>query len=258
MEAGYSIGANWIHEVPNSQGEVKFAAEKLRKQVVDALRNAGATGANGETGGDLFDALFDQNATLSVFKEKASNGKSGLVSLYDESGKLHTYELPENNAEGWAKALMGFTDRTAPNVVEKWFQIATAATRSGATLLNPYFAARNLVRDSMHAAAVNDVGIFIPGVSSVEGLVHDWLNTNPKQIYDAMNLGMGTMLGEAKLASAHKANRYLMSRNWFEAQWRKGITKAVADVIGVTENASRIKARTMRLHPSSPAATRST
>jgi hypothetical protein len=67
------------------------------------------------------------------------------------------------------------------------------------------------------------------------------MGTKPAEIYDAMGLPMGTMLGAAKLPSAKKANKYLFSKNWFTRQWNKGITKAVADFIGVSENANRIE-----------------
>ncbi len=239
--AAYSVGANWLKEVPNAQGAVKFTAEKLRKQITDAMQKSGQAASKSDAD-NVFDALFDDGKdTLTIFKEKPSNGKNGLVSLYDEDGKLHTYELPEVNAEGWAKGLMGFTDATKPNILEQWAQIAAAATRSGATVLNPTFALRNIVKDTLHAATVNEFGIYFPGASTVQGIAMDLLNTNAKQLFDSMGIQMGSMLGEAKLQSARRANRYLMSRNWFEAQWNKGIKKVIADFVGFSENSSRIK-----------------
>lgn len=238
---GLSVGANWLREVPNAQGAVTFTAEKLRKQITEAMQNAAV--ADGKADADnIFDQLFsDGKDTLTIFKEKPSNGKNGLVSLYDEDGKLHTYELPQNNAEGWAKGLMGFTDASKPNILEQWAQMAAAATRAGATVLNPTFAVRNIVRDTLHASVVNEYGSYIPGVSTVEGVVMDLFGSKAKDIFDAMGIPMGSLLGEAKLTSAKRANRYLMSRNWFEAQWNKGVKKAIADVVGFSENATRVK-----------------
>ena len=239
--AAYSVGANWLKEVPNAQGAVKFTAEKLRKQIVEAMQKSGQVQSKGDAD-NIFDMLFDDGKdTLTIFKEKPSNGKNGLVSIFDENGKIHTYELPEVNAEGWAKGLLGFTDATKPNILEQWLHIAASATRSGATVLNPTFALRNIVRDTLHASTVNEFGAFLPGASTVQGVVMDLLNTNSKKIFDAMGIEMGSMLGESKLQSARRANRYIMSRNWFEAQWNKGIKKAIADFVGFSENASRVK-----------------
>jgi len=241
VEAGYTIGANWLREVPNAQGEVKFTAEKLRKQITDAMVSQGVA-TDKAAAKTIFDQLFNGgDDTLSIFKEKPSDGKNGVVSLYDESGKLHTYELPENNAEGWAKGLMGFTDATKPNILEQWVQIAAAATRSGATTLNPVFALRNIVKDTLHASTVNEFGAYIPGVSTVQGIAMDLMNTSAKQIFENMGIPMGSMLGESRLTSARRANNYLMSKNWFERQWNKGIKKAIADFVGFSENGSRIK-----------------
>lgn len=239
--AGFSIGANWLHEVPNAQGAVKFKAEKLRKQITDAMQNAGIT-VDKEGANTIFDQIFDDGKdTLTIFKEKPSNGKNGVVSLYDQDGNLHTYELPENNAKGWAEGLMGFTDAQKPNILEKWAQIAAAATRSGATVLNPVFAVRNIVRDSLHAAVANEVGMFIPGVSTVHGIAMDLFNSNPKKMFESMGLQMGSMLGEARLNSARKSNRYIMSKTWYERAWNRGVTKSIADFVGFSENGSRIK-----------------
>ncbi len=241
LQGELSVGANWIHEVPNAQGAVRFTAEQLRKQITDAMRGA-AMAPDKAAADNLFDQLFsDGKDILTVFKQKPSEGKNGLVSLYDEDGALHTYELPENNAEGWAKGLMGFTDPKKPNILEQWAQIAAAATRTGATILNPTFALRNIVRDTLHASTVNEFGFMIPGASTVQGIAMDMMGSNAKEIFDAMGIPMGSMLGESRLQSARRANRYLMSRNWFEAQWNKGVKKAIADFVGFSENGTRIK-----------------
>jgi len=240
-EGGFSLGSNWIVEVPNAKGAVTFSAEKLRKQVVDALRNAGAQGAGGETGDALFDALFGTGDNLTIFKERPSNGKNGVVSIYGEDGRLRTYELPEVNAEGWAKGLLDFTDPRNPTLWEKWGEIAVAAVRSGATQLNPAFALRNLMRDTLHVATMNQYGTFIPVVGSVQGVVGDLLGSKPARTFEAMGLQMGGMLGKSRLDSARRSNRYIMSKNWFQAQMAKGLTKALADVIGITENGTRVK-----------------
>lgn len=241
LQGELSVGANWIHEVSNAQGAVRFTAEQLRKQITDAMRGA-AMAPDKAAADNLFDQLFsDGEDILTVFKQKPSEGKNGLVSLYDEDGALHTYELPENNAEGWAKGLFGFTDSKRPNILVWWFQIAAAATRTGATILNPTFALRNIVRDTLHASTVNEFGFMIPGASTVQGIAMDMMGSNAKEIFDAMGIPMGSMLGESRLQSARRANRYLMSRNWFEAQWNKGVKKAIADFVGFSENGTRIK-----------------
>ena len=241
-EAGFSVGANWIHEVPNAQGAVTFSSEKLRKQIVDALKKSGAEGANGETGDTLFDALFGNGENLTIFKEKPSNGKKGIVSIYGEDGRLHTYELPDNNAEGWAKGLLDFTDgNTFASLWEKWGEFAVSAVRAGATQLNPVFALRNLLRDTLNAATYNQYGTFIPVVSSIEGVVKDLMDKKPAQMYKSMGLEMGGFMGRSRLAGARKSNNYLLSKNWAQAQLRKGFFKAIADVVGVTENGTRIK-----------------
>lgn len=241
VKAGFSTGANWLREVPNAKGAVKFTAEKLRKQITDAMQGAAVAGSKADAD-SLFDQLFSNGKdVLTIFKEKPSNGKNGIVSLYDQDGNLHTYELPENNAKGWAEGLLGFTDGSKPNILEQWAQIAAAATRSGATVLNPTFAVRNLVRDTLHAAVVNEYGWFIPGYSTVQGVAMDLFNTQSKQMFEAMGLQMGSMLGEAKLQSAKKANKYLMSKNWFTRQMNKGVKKMIADFVGFSENGSRIK-----------------
>jgi len=247
LQGTFSVGANWIKEVPNAKEAVTFTPEKLRKQVVDALNAAGAEAPSNVAGqpplrGDtLFDALFGTGDNLTIFKERPSDGKNGIVSIYGEDGKLRTFELPENNAEGWAKGLLDFTDGKNASIFEKWAEISVAGVRAGATMLNPEFALRNLMRDTFHAATMNQHGTFIPVVGSIEGLYHDLMGTAPKQMFEAMGLEMGGMLGRSRLASARKSNQYLMSSNWLEAQMRKGLTKAVADLVGVTENATRIK-----------------
>jgi hypothetical protein len=68
------------------------------------------------------------------------------------------------------------------------------------------------------------------------------MNSKASQIYDNMALGMGTMLGRSSLPSAKKATKYIQSKNWFIRQWNKGVIKGIADMVGYSEDGTRIAA----------------
>jgi hypothetical protein len=247
----YKIGANLPVKVPNAKESVKFKSEKLRKQVVDALNSAGAQGAGGETGDALFDQLFaDGDAPLTVFRERPSDGRHGLVSTYID-GKLVTFELPdaawEKYITGMEKGNGGFDNK----VGDALWNVATATPkllRLGATTLNPVFATANFMRDTFHAAIMSESGA-LPLVSSVSGMMNDVLGKDAGRLFRSMGGEMAMLMGANPEAQAKHMSEVALAKGLLgniEANTTllsplSGVSRVIADVLSKPEMGPRVR-----------------
>jgi len=247
----YKIGANLPVKVPNAKESVKFKSEKLRKQVVDALNSAGAQGAGGETGDALFDQLFaDGDAPLTVFRERPSDGRHGLVSTYID-GKLVTFELPdaawEKYITGMEKGNGGF-DNKAGDFFWNVVTAPTKALRLGATTLNPAFATANFVRDTFHAAIMSESNAK-PLVSSVSGMMNDILGRDAGKLFRSMGGEMAMLMGSGAEAQAKHMSEVALAKNLLEEVKANttllspfsGITRVIADILAKPEMGPRVR-----------------
>lgn len=247
----YKIGANLPVKVPNAKEAVKFKSEKLRKQVVDALNKAGAQGSGGETGDALFDQLFaDGDAPLTVFRERPSDGRHGLVSTYID-GKLVTFELPdaawEKYITGMEKGEGGFDNK----VGDALWNVATATPkllRLGATTLNPVFATANFMRDTFHAAIMSESGA-LPLVSSVSGMINDVLGKDAGKLFRSMGGEMAMLMGANPEAQAKHMSEVALAKGLLgniEANTTllsplSGVSRVIADVLSKPEMGPRVR-----------------
>ena len=227
----YQIGANLPMEVANAQEAVKFGSEKLRREVTKKMNDTGVTNPNTWVGNKteadaLFDQLFnDGDDMLTVFRERPSNGKNGLVSTYID-GKLVTFELPDAK---WAKYITGMESGFDNGPSGKVWDAITAPgklLRFGATTANPVFATANFVRDTLHSAIMSDTGAK-PLVSSAVGMVNDMLGMDTGRLFKSMGGEMSMLMGSNK-----------------EAQFRHMQNAALADNI-----LQQVAADTSLLHP---------
>ena len=247
----YKIGANLPVKVPNAKESVKFKSDKLRKQVVDALNKAGAQGSGGETGDALFDQLFaDGDAPLTVFRERPSDGRHGLVSTYID-GKLVTFELPDRAWEkyitGMEKGEGGFDNK----VGDALWNVATATPkllRLGATTLNPVFATANFMRDTFHAAIMSESGA-LPLVSSVSGMMNDVLGKDAGRLFRSMGGEMAMLMGANPEAQAKHMSEVALAKGLLgniEANTTllsplSGVSRVIADVLSKPEMGPRVR-----------------
>ena len=247
----YKIGANLPVKVPNAKESVKFKSDKLRKQVVDALNSAGAQGAGGETGDALFDQLFaDGDAPLTVFRERPSDGRHGLVSTYID-GKLVTFELPdaawEKYITGMEKGNGGFDNK----VGDALWNVATATPkllRLGATTLNPVFATANFMRDTFHAAIMSESGA-LPLVSSVSGMMNDVLGKDAGRLFRSMGGEMAMLMGANPEAQAKHVSEVALAKGLLgniEANTTllsplSGVSRVIADILSKPEMGPRVR-----------------
>lgn len=194
----YQVAANLPVQVANAQEAVKFGSEKLRKDLTKKMVDTGA--ATDKAAADaLFDQLFNDGADqLTVFRERPSKGKNGLVSTYID-GKLVTFELPDAK---WAKYITGMESSFDNGPSGLVWNIATAPgklLRLGATTANPVFATANFVRDTFHSAIMSETKA-VPLVSSVTGMLNDVLGMDAGRLFKQMGGEMSMLMGSNKEA----------------------------------------------------------
>ena len=249
----YQIAANLPVKVANAQEAVKFGSEKLRKEVTRRMNEAGVTDPN-EWAGDktAADALFDQlfnggEDTLTVFRERPSNGKNGLVSTYID-GKLVTFELPDAK---WAKYITGMETGFDNGPSGKVWDVITApgkALRFGATTANPVFATANFVRDAFHSAIMSDTGAK-PMVSSVVGMVDDMLGMDAGRLFKSMGGEMSMLMGSNKEAQFKHMQNAALADNILEQiaadtsvrNPLSGILRVYTDLLSKPEMGPRVR-----------------
>ena len=194
----YQVAANLPVQVANAQEAVKFGSEKLRKDLTKKMVDTGA--ATDKAAADaLFDQLFNDGADqLTVFRERPSKGKNGLVSTYID-GKLVTFELPDAK---WAKYITGMESGFDNGPSGKVWDSITAPSkllRLGATTANPAFATANFVRDTFHSAIMSETGAK-PLVASVTGMLNDVLGMDAGRLFKQMGGEMSMLMGSSKEA----------------------------------------------------------
>lgn len=249
----YQIAANLPVKVANAQEAVKFGSEKLRKEVTRRMNESGVTDPN-EWAGDktAADALFDQlfnggEDVLTVFRERPSNGKNGLVSTYID-GKLVTFELPDAK---WAKYITGMEAGFDNGPSGKVWDVITAPgklLRFGATTANPVFAAANFVRDAFHSAIMSDTGAK-PMVSSVVGMVDDMLGMDAGRLFKSMGGEMSMLMGSNKEAQFKHMQNAALADNILEQiaadtsvrNPLSGILRVYTDLLSKPEMGPRVR-----------------
>lgn len=194
----YQVAANLPVQVANAQEAVKFGSEKLRKDLTKKMVDTGA--ATDKAAADaLFDQLFNDGADqLTVFRERPSKGKNGLVSTYID-GKLVTFELPDAK---WAKYITGMESGFDNGPSGKVWDSITAPgklLRFGATTAHPAFATANFVRDTYHSAIMSETGAK-PLVSSVIGMLNDAMGMDAGRLFKQMGGEMSMLMGSSKEA----------------------------------------------------------
>lgn len=194
----YQVAANLPVQVANAQEAVKFGSEKLRKDLTKKMVDTGA--ATDKAAADaLFDQLFNDGADqLTVFRERPSKGKNGLVSTYID-GKLVTFELPDAK---WAKYITGMESGFDNGPSGKVWDSITAPgklLRFGATTAHPAFATANFVRDTYHSAIMSETGAK-PLVSSVIGMLNDVMGMDAGRLFKQMGGEMSMLMGSSKEA----------------------------------------------------------
>ena len=192
----YQVAANLPVQVANAQEAVKFGSEKLRKDLTKKMVDTGA--ATDKAAADaLFDQLFNDGADqLTVFRERPSKGKNGLVSTYID-GKLVTFELPDAK---WAKYITGMESGFDNGPSGKVWDSITAPSkllRFGATTAHPAFATANFVRDTYHSAIMSETGAK-PLVSSVIGMLNDVMGMDAGRLFKQMGGEMSMLMGSSK------------------------------------------------------------
>ena len=246
-EAHNAVGANWPVRVPNAQEAVKFSSGKLGQQLSKAAKDfAAATGADPIPLGDFVKDLTEDNTSLlTIFREKPSYGKHNLVSVYVD-GELQTYELPDMR---WANMLTDAYDKSEFNWFEKAAGIATAGVRLGATVLNPEFAIRNGIRDSLHSAVMSESGA-VPGVSTLNGMLQQLLGSEAAELFRAMGGHMSDLVGVTKEQKWNHGGKVALAQNAFQTiraytryDWAlmKPVVKACADVLSLPELGPRVR-----------------
>ncbi len=246
-EAHNPVGAYWPVRVPNAQEAVKFSSGKLGKQLSQAAQDfAAATGADPIPLGDFVkDFTEDNTSLLTIFREKPSYGKHNLVSVYVE-GELQTYELPDMK---WANMLTDVYDKSEFSALEKTFGLATAGIRLGATTVNPGFAIRNGIRDSLHSAVMSESGA-VPGISTLNGMLQQLLGSESAELFRAMGGHMSDLVGVTKEQKWNHGGKVALAQNPLQTvgayspiDWvlMKPIVKSCADVLSFPELGPRVR-----------------
>ena len=246
-----AVGAYWPVEVPNAQEAVKFSAAKLQKELTQAAKDySGRTGDDPIPLQEFIDDLATTKdaqgrvAQLTIFRDKPSYGKHNLVSVHVD-GKLRTFELPDMK---WANMLTDVYDKSDFNFLEKMFGLATAGIRLGATTVNPGFAVRNGIRDSLHSAVMSETGA-ISGVSSLYGMGQQLLGSEAAQLFRAMGGHMSDLVGITKEQKWNHGGKVALAQNPLQTigsystlDWAlmKPVIKAFSDVLSVPELGPRI------------------
>lgn len=247
-----AVGAYWPIEVPNAQEKVTFAAGKLKQGLKEAADDYSAR--TGEDAIPLHEFINDLatytdpmgNASmLSIFRDKPSHGKHNLVSVYVD-GKLHTYELPDMK---WANMLTDVYDKSDFNWAERTFGLATAGIRLGATTINPGFAIRNGIRDSLHSAVMSESGA-IPMLGTLNGMLNQLTGKEAAQTFRSMGGHMSDLVGVTKEQKWHHGGQVALAQNPLQSlqaygavDWAlmKPVIKVTSDILSFPELGPRIR-----------------
>ena len=246
-----AVGAYWPIEVPNAQEKVTFAAGKLKQGLKEAADDYSAR--TGEDAIPIHEFINDLatytdpmgNASmLSIFRDKPSNGKHNLVSVYVD-GKLHTYELPDMK---WANMLTDVYDKSDFNWAERTFGLATAGIRLGATTINPGFAIRNGIRDSLHSAVMSESGA-IPMLGTLNGMLNQLTGKEAAQMFRSMGGHMSDLVGVTKEQKWEHGGKVALAQNKLQLMksygwdWllMKPVIKATSDILSYPELGPRVR-----------------
>lgn len=247
-----AVGAYWPIEVPNAQEKVTFAAGKLKQGLKEAADDyAARTGKDEIPIHEFIDDLstytdpMGNASMLSIFREKPSHGKHNLVSVYVD-GKLHTYELPDMM---WANMLTDVYDKSDFNWAERTFGLATAGIRLGATTINPGFAIRNGIRDSLHSAVMSESGA-IPMLGTLNGMLNQLTGKEAAQMFRSMGGHMSDLVGVTKEQKWHHGGQVALAQNPLQSlqaydavDWVliKPVIKATSDILSFPELGPRVR-----------------
>ncbi len=250
-EAHHAVAAYWPVRVPNAQERVAFPAAKLRGQMGEAALEYAAFAGTGEEENrailKFVQALTDPDsgATLTVFRDRASRGRDGrLVSVY-LGGRLQTYELPDAK---WADMLLGLDESGDMGFFERLGARATSMLRLGATTLNPAFAVRNAIRDTLHSAIVSETGA-LPGLNTLNGMLKELMGHEAAAVFRSMGGHMSDLVGMGREQKFNHGGKVALARNAAEslrayspADWllAKPLVKACADVLALPEIGPRV------------------
>lgn len=247
-----AVGAYWPIEVPNAQEKVTFAAGKLKQGLKEAADDYSAR--TGEDAIPIHEFINDLatytdpmgNASmLSIFRDKPSQGKHNLVSVYVD-GKLHTYELPDMK---WANMLTDVYDKSDFNRAERMFGLATAGIRLGATTINPGFAIRNGIRDSLHSAVMSESGA-LPMLGTLNGMLNQLTGKEAAQMFRSMGGHMSDLVGITKEQKWHHGGQVALAQNPLQSlqaygvvDWAlmKPVIKVTSDILSLPELGPRIR-----------------
>ena len=247
-----AVGAYWPIEVPNAQEKVTFAAGKLKQGLKEAADDYSAR--TGEDAIPIHEFINDLatytdpmgNASmLSIFRDKPSNGKHNLVSVYVD-GRLHTYELPDMK---WANMLTDVYDKSDFNRAERMFGLATAGIRLGATTINPGFAIRNGIRDSLHSAVMSESGA-LPMLGTLNGMLNQLTGKEAAQMFRSMGGHMSDLVGITKEQKWHHGGQVALAQNPLQSlqaygvvDWAlmKPVIKVTSDILSLPELGPRIR-----------------
>lgn len=247
-----AVGAYWPIEVPNAQEKVTFAAGKLKQGLKEAADDyAARTGKDEIPIHEFIDDLstytdpMGNASMLSIFREKPSQGKHNLVSVYVD-GKLHTYELPDMK---WANMLTDVYDKSDFNWAERTFGLATAGIRLGATTINPGFAIRNGIRDSLHSAVMSESGA-LPMLGTLNGMLNQLTGKEAAQMFRSMGGHMSDLVGVTKEQKWHHGGQVALAQNPLQSlqaygavDWAlmKPVIKATSDILSFPELGPRVR-----------------
>lgn len=246
-EAHMAVGAYWPVLVPNAKEAVKFNSGKLGKELAKAKEDfVNRTGADAIPIEEFLQDLTEDNTSLlTIFRDKPSAGKHNLVSVYVD-GDLQTYELPDMK---WAKMLSDVYDKSEFSKLERGFGLATAGIRLGATTVNPGFAVRNGIRDSLHSAVMSETGA-IPMLSTLNGMLHQLTGAESAQMFRSMGGHMSDLVGITKEQKWNHGGKVALAQNplqtvaaYSPTDWllMKPVVKAASDILSLPELGPRIR-----------------
>lgn len=171
---------------------------------------------------------------------KYKGSQRNIVTIRDGAGKLRTFEVVD---KGIVDILTSYVEPEQVTTLGRVGQLLTNGVRMGATVLNASFSVvANPIRDTMSGALFNEYGAFVPGLSSIDGMINQILRTDLSKAYARMGGDMGAWFQDGAHMAAKKIADAAQTANPFLREAKKGVFTLVGNLLSIPEVGPRLAA----------------
>ena len=224
-------------EIPAPTEATTFSAEQIKKQMAEKAVELGADPA--EVAESLLEAWEEQ---ITIFSKATEyHGKDNVISVVVD-GQRRFFEIHADLMPILSSMSEKHTDWGKLQVVGQMSRAAVRLQRMGATGLNAAFGLlRNPIRDTGMAVITSDYHFHIFGISTLHGMILDWINSDWAKLYYGAGLSLAGRVGQNLQARSLKHMRKrATSVGWFRKMWARGVIDGITEILSHSEIGPRL------------------